>query len=80
METSQAIGGKSDLENQSTKSWSRMLALVNLQCFLHSWIWSEKWVEVDCLIKLRSLVPISYQMGSWKCVKNAIARELKWLN
>jgi hypothetical protein len=34
-------------------------------------------VEVDFLSEVRSSVPVSYQIGSWKWVKNSIARELK---
>jgi hypothetical protein len=30
IETSQAMGGKSDFVNQSVRSWSRMGALINL--------------------------------------------------
>lgn len=59
METSWAMGGKSDLVNQSTRSWSRFWAFINLLNLLHSWIWSEIWVEVDCQREVRSLVPVS---------------------
>ena len=80
METSQDILGNSDLVNQSAKRESRIGALTNLWCLLYSWVWSKMCVAVFCQREVRSSVPVSYRMGSWKWVKKAIANNWKSKN
>ena len=53
-----------------------MGALINLHLHLHSWIWSEMRVDVVCQSEVRRSVHVSYRIGNWKCVKNAIAKAL----
>ena len=55
-----------------------MGALINLHIRLHSWIWSEMWFYVVFQSELKRSIPISYQIGNWKCVKNTIAKALKF--
>jgi len=74
--TYQVKGGKRDLVNQSTNSWSKIVALISHRRHLHSWIWSEIWVEVDWHNDVKISIPISYLISNWKCVKNSIEREL----
>ena len=54
-----------------------MRALINLHLLLHSWIWSEIWDDVVWQSEVNRSVPVSYQMGNWKCIKKSIARALK---
>ena len=75
--TSQEIGGKSDLVNHSANNWLGMITLINLFRCLHSWIWSEICMELVWQREVKSLVPISYRMGSWKCGRKDMERELK---
>ena len=80
MATSHKIFGSSDFVNQSTKSASTNGAFTNLLCLLHSWIWSKMWVAVFYQSEVKSSVPISYRIGSWKCVKKAMANDWKSKN
>ena len=77
MATSQEIFGNKDLVNQSANKALGIEALTNLLCHLHTWIWSEMWVAIFGHNKVRSSVPVSYRMGNWKCVRNAIAKDWK---
>ena len=80
MATYQTIWGNKDLLNQESKSWSRMGALINLWHLLHSWMCSNMWVELYCRREVKIFVPISYQIGNWKWVRNIVANELKSIN
>ena len=80
MATWHEIFGSSDFVNQSANSASEIGAFTNLLCLLHSWIWSDMWVVVFCRSEVKCSVPISYRMGSWKCVKKAIAKDWKSKN
>lgn len=70
IETSQAMGRKRNFVNQSLRSWSRIGALINCLCCLHSWIWLYMWVEEDFQIEFKSILSVSYHIGNWKCVRN----------
>ena len=80
MVTSLAMGGSKYFVNQSTNNWLGMGALINLCILLHSWIWSEIWVDVVCWSEVNSYIHVSYWIGNWKCVKKAIAKALKSQN
>ena len=75
--TSRVIWGNNDLVNHSTNNWSGMTALTSLRRHLHSWIWSEICMEVVGRREVNSSVHVSYRMGSLKCVRKDMARQLK---
>ena len=72
--------GNSDFVNQSASNASGIEAFTNLLCLLHSWMWLDMWVVLFCHNEVRSSVPVSYWMGSWKWVRNAIAKDWKSKN
>lgn len=74
------MGSNCDLVSQSINILSGIRALINLHLYLHSCIWIEICVEVDCLNEFNRSVHVSYWMGSWKCVMNANTRVWKMLN
>lgn len=71
--------GKSYLQNQLHKRWSRIGSLTNLLLCLHSWMWSEMWVAVSWRSKVKSYVPVSYLIGSLKLLRNSVAKAPKVL-
>ena len=77
MATSLAIGGSKYFVNQSASNWSGIGSLINLHLLLHSWMWSDMWVDVVWNSEVKRFVPVSYQIANWKCVKKDIARALK---
>ena len=52
VETSLDMYGNSDLRNHSNRNSGGMVALIRLFRLLHSWIWSEMWVALFCLLDL----------------------------
>ena len=71
--------GNSDLRNHSNRNLGGMVALIRLFLLLHSWIWSEMWVALFCLKVDNKSVPKSYQTGSWKWLRKALAKSQKLL-
>ena len=78
--TSLQIWGWSDFRNQSSRNELGMSALISLDRLFHSWIWSEMWVASPCWKEVNNSVLESYQIGSWKWCKNALAKLSKSAN
>ena len=74
-----ARGGKSGLQNQLDKRWSRINALTSLLLRLHSWMWSEIWVAISSCSKVKSSISVSYLIGNWKFLINSVAKVPKVL-
>ena len=67
----------SDLRNQLRHCWGVASTLQRLRHRHHSCMWSAICVEAVCLKFESSSRPLSWQMGNWKKVKNALAKDSK---
>jgi hypothetical protein len=77
METSLAMGGKSDLVNQSAKSWSGIVGF-NQPSSPPPFMNMIRYVSGGGFLReVKIFVPVSYRIDSWKCVKKSIAKVLK---
>ena len=56
------------------------MALIRIFHLLHSWMWSEMWVALFFLKVDNKSVSKSYRTGSWKWLRNALAKSQKLLN
>ena len=70
----------SPLKNHSSKNSGGIVALIRLFCLLHSWMWFEIWVALSYRKVDNKSVLKSYRTGSWKWLRNTLAKSQKLLN
>ena len=51
--------------------------LISLFCLCHSWMWPKICVALFCWKVDNKSVPASYQTGSWKWLRNTVAKSTK---
>ena len=68
---------KKDAKRDSKSSFC--CSVIRLFRLLHSWIWFEMWVALFFLKVDNKSVPKSYRTGSWKWLRNALAKSQKLL-